>query len=99
MRSPVESFLEMMAAEKGAAQNTLEGYRRDVEQFLEFCNSDLKKITEDDISDFMKYLGGLRRSPRTVARKLSAIREFFKFLYTEKEIKDNTAAEIGRAHV
>ena len=37
IRYPVESFLEMMAAEKGAAQNTIEAYRRDIEQFLEYC--------------------------------------------------------------
>ena len=44
IRYPVESFLEMMAAEKGAAQNTIEAYRRDIEQFLEYCATDnLKK--------------------------------------------------------
>ncbi len=95
IRYPVESFLEMMAAEKGAAQNTIEAYRRDIEQFLECCATDnLKKISEDDISDFMQYLGKQQRSPKTVARKLSAIREFFKFLYTEKDIKENPAANL-----
>lgn len=93
--SPVDSFLEMMSAERGAAQNTLEAYRRDVNQFLDFCAGiDLRKISQDDISDFIQELGKSRRQPKTVARKLSAIREFFKFLYTEKEIKTNPAIDI-----
>jgi len=91
----VDSFLEMMAAEKGAAQNTLEAYRRDVEQFLDYCAADnVKNVTEDDISDFMQYLGSRQYSPKTAARKLSAIREFFKFLYTEKDINENPAAGV-----
>ena len=95
MRHPVDNFLEMMSAEKGAAQNTLDAYRRDVEQFLLFCKeADLKNITQDDISDFVQFLGQKHFAPKTVARKLSAIREFFRFLYTEKEIEDNPAMDI-----
>lgn len=91
----VDSFLAMMSAERGAAQNTLEAYQRDVEKFLDFCKEDeLKNICQDDIADYIQFLGKRALSPKTVARKLSAIREFFKFLYTEKEIKDNPAADI-----
>lgn len=91
----VDSFLAMMSAERGAAQNTLEAYQRDVNQFLFFCKEDeLKNICQDDIADYIQFLGKRALSPKTVARKLSAIREFFKFLYTEKEIKDNPAADI-----
>lgn len=91
----VDSFLAMMSAERGAAQNTLEAYQRDVNQFLVFCKEDeLKNICQDDIADYIQFLGKRTLSPKTVARKLSAIREFFKFLYTEKEIKDNPAADI-----
>lgn len=91
----VNRFLEMMSAERGASANTLEAYGRDVEEFLTYCGSlALKEISRDDVGDFVQYLGREGRSPKTVARKLSAVREFFKFLYTEKDIKDNPAADV-----
>ena len=91
----VNRFLEMMSAERGASANTLEAYGRDVEEFLTYCGGmALKEISRDDVGDFVQYLGREGRSPKTVARKLSAVREFFKFLYTEKDIKDNPAADV-----
>lgn len=80
--------MEMMSAERGASANTLEAYGRDVEEFLTYCGGmALKEISRDDVGDFVQYLGRVGRSPKTVARKLSAVREFFKFLYTEKTLK------------
>lgn len=91
----VNRFLEMMSAERGASANTLEAYGRDVEEFLTYCGGmALKEISRDDVGDFVQYLGREGLSPKTVARKLSAVREFFKFLYTEKDIKDNPAADV-----
>lgn len=91
----VNRFLEMMSAERGASANTLEAYGRDVEEFLTYCGGlALKEISRNDVGDFVQYLGRVGRSPKTVARKLSAVREFFKFLYTEKDIKDNPAADV-----
>lgn len=94
--SVVSRFLEMMSAERGAAQNTLEAYGRDVSQFLEYCgNVSLKNISADDIADFVQYLSKKEQlSSKTVARKISAVREFFKFLYTDKIIKENPAADV-----
>ncbi|MFR1031539.1 MAG: tyrosine-type recombinase/integrase [Alphaproteobacteria bacterium] len=90
----VNRFLEMMSAERGASANTLEAYGRDVEEFDIRWGMELKEISRDDVGDFVQYLGREGRSPKTVARKLSAVREFFKFLYTEKDIKDNPAADV-----
>lgn len=91
----IDSFLEMMAAEKGAAQNTLEAYRRDLEQFVEITAvCDISDFSKTDVSEFMQELGRRQLAPKTVARKLSAVREYFKFLFSEKEIKDNPTANI-----
>lgn len=91
----VNRFLEMMSSERGASANTLEAYGRDVEEFLTYCGGmALKEISRDDVGDFVQYLGREGRSPKTVVRKLSAVREFFKFLYTEKDIKDNPAVDV-----
>lgn len=91
----IDSFLEMMAAEKGAAQNTIAAYRRDLNQFFEFVSvRSVKDITKNDVTAFMQDLGKQKRSPKTMARKLSALKEYFKFLYSEKEVRDNPSANI-----
>ena len=90
----VEEFLKMMAAEKGAAINTLEAYERDLRQFTEFCGSNLKEIFAEDIAAFVRDLSSRGMTAKTISRKLSAVREFFKFLYSENEIKINPALNI-----
>ncbi len=90
----VEEFLKMMAAEKGAAISTLEAYERDLRQFTEFCGSNLKEISAEDITAFVRDLSSRGMTAKTISRKLSAVREFFKFLYSENEIKINPALNI-----
>ena len=93
--SEIESFLEMMAAEKGSSQNTLSSYQTDLEQFTDYSElSAIKQITADVICRFIWHLHEQQYAPKTLARKLSAIREFCKFLYSEKIIDTNPAAEI-----
>ncbi len=90
----IELFLDMMAAEKGASINTIEAYRRDLEQFCAFIKCDESMVESDDINAFVADLGSRGFSPKTMARKLSAVREFYKFLYIEKKIRTNPAANI-----
>lgn len=91
----VENFLEMMTAERGASQNTVEAYRRDLDLFLTyFPNKDYKSFSKTDISEFIQEQSRKGFAPKTVARRLSAIKEFFKFLFSEKEVKDNPALNI-----
>ncbi len=91
----VDDFLEMMSAERGASVHTLDAYRRDVEQFWACCSENTPKaVSRDDISDFVVFLSRQGFSSKTIARKLSAVREYFKFLYSEKEIEENPAINI-----
>lgn len=90
-------FLDMMAAEKGAAVNTIAAYESDVEQFFEFIKEkDLRDVSSEDVSGYVRYLSGQSFAPKTTARKLSAIREFFKFLFSEKEIRENPSLGVSR---
>jgi integrase/recombinase XerD len=79
----IEAFLEMMSAERGAAENTLQSYRRD----LEDASSEIAGgLTDADTADIRAYLDGIAGrgfAPTSQARKLSALRQFFKFLYAE----------------
>ena len=93
--SEVENFLQMMSAEKGASMNTISAYERDLEQFLVFADiDDFSELSSDTIKCFLQYLSSQKFAPKTLARKLSAVREFCKFLYSEKIINNNPAAEI-----
>ena len=89
----LESFLSMMVAERGAAQNTIENYQRDLEQFLTFVpKNNMADITDEDIYQFVQKLSRMNYAPKSIARKISALKEFFKFLFSEKEIKENPTA-------
>ncbi len=86
----LENFLEMLAAERGAAENTLAGYRRDLEDFSGFLGrKTLASAQSDDIS---AYLGDLNRrgfAETSQARRLSALKQFYKFLYAEGSREDD----------
>jgi integrase/recombinase XerD len=91
----VDSFEEMLAAERGAAGNTLESYRRDLSdcgQFLVSRQRELARADSEDLRAYMAALAAAGRSPRTAARRLSAIRQFYRFLFTEGLRSDDPAA-------
>ena len=88
----VDSFLEMMRAERGASQNTVMAYRRDLIDFLKYLEKTNQKLLTLDGAHLRGYLTYLRTqymSPKTQSRHLSAIREFYRFLYSEDLIKEN----------
>ncbi|MEW9805645.1 site-specific tyrosine recombinase XerD [Mesorhizobium marinum] len=79
----IEAFLEMMSVERGAADNTLANYRRDLEDATETIKGGLAGAGADDIR---AYLGGMAArgfAASSQARRLSTLRQFFKFLYAE----------------
>lgn len=91
----LEDFLEMMTAERGSSENTIEAYRRDIKEFWSFIKKqNPQDINKEDISNYLQALKKAGRATRTVNRKLSAVREYFRFLYTEKEIKTIPTAHI-----
>ncbi len=90
----LDSFLEMMVAERGASARTIESYRRDLEDlsaFLTVRNIVLHKAKASDLQEYMRTVAKQFLSPKTQARRLSAIHEFYRFLYSEDIIKKNPA--------
>jgi integrase/recombinase XerD len=91
----LEIFLEMMAAERGAAPNTLMAYRRDLEDFL--GSMDRRGLRDEDVTqgDIRDYLGEISAggaAATTAARRLSAVRQYFRFLFSEGIRPDDPAA-------
>ena len=93
----VERFLEMLAAERGAAANTLAAYARDLSaygDFLRSCGKSLKDSSPDDIRAYLETVAADGMARSTAARKLSAIRQFHRFLHGDGLAKDNPATAI-----
>jgi integrase/recombinase XerD len=91
----VALFLDMLAAERGAQINTLAAYRRDLADFTAHLARSGKSVAAATTDDLRAHLGdlaarGLR--PATVARRLSAMRQLYRFLYAEGQRKDDPAA-------
>jgi len=93
----IELYLEMLAAERGAAANTLEAYRRDLEDFSGKLSERGRAIASADGDEIRRYLASLSDrgfSAASLARRLSAIRQLYRFLYAEGLRKDDPAAAI-----
>jgi integrase/recombinase XerD len=92
-------FLDMLAAERGAAANTLAAYRRDLEDYLAFLAETGTTPAEAQpatISGFLVSLEERGLKSSSAARRLSAVRQFHKFLYAEAYAPaDPTAAAAG----
>ncbi|MCX7302865.1 MAG: site-specific tyrosine recombinase XerD [Hyphomicrobiales bacterium] len=79
----IEAFLEMMSVERGASQNTLASYRRDLEDAAQATGG---RLADAGATDIRAYLGEIAQrgfAASSQARKLSTLRQFFKFLYAE----------------
>lgn len=82
----LRAFLAMAAAEKGAARNTLDAYRRDLDDYMAQLGaqgSSVETASVADIRGYLQSLSGAGYKPATIARRLSALRQFHGFLYAE----------------
>ena len=96
-RHHLESFLEMLGAERGAAANTLQAYRRDIDHFGLFLTARRKPLNEAEANDVRAYLEHLHKlglSAATAARRLSAVKQFHEFLRADGIRDDDPCALI-----
>ena len=95
----IDIFIESLAAEKGRSAKTLDAYRSD----LELATVHIGDLAAADNNKIQEYFSGLSKggmSPASLARKISAIRGFYKFLNLEKIINNNPASgtEMPKLH-
>src|SRR5262244_712475 len=91
----IELFLDMIAAERGGAKNTLAAYARDLADFsaeLGKAGRSIARASTEDLRGYLASLGKRRFAASSVARRLSAIRQFYRFLYAEGRRSDDPAA-------
>jgi integrase/recombinase XerD len=94
----VRLFLEYLAVEKGLAANTILAYRRDLERFLGFLKSrkfDLWGADENVLVLFIHRESSSGLSARSLARMISALRSFFRFLVLSGFFKKDPASDLA----
>ena len=90
-------FLDMLMAERGAAAHTIEAYTRDISDFLAYLASQgvgARGADADHLRGYLEGLAGRGLAPTSRARKLSAIRQFFRFLFGEGLRADDPSSAI-----
>jgi len=93
-RRLIGAFLEMMAAEAGAARNTLLAYQRDLAGASELLDGRLAAAAPNELKRLSEAWLPLKRA--TVARKAASLRRFFGFLHDEKMRPDDPSAALPR---
>ena len=93
----LESFLEMLAVERGARAATLEAYRRDLTMFAGFLGArgvELSAAERTHVRAFLAKASGAGLAPATLARRLSALRRFYGFLHAEAIRGDDPTSNV-----
>ena len=90
-------FLDFLKDDKKLSDNTLQSYRRDIEQYEKYV-SDNKinylKVTEETILEYMEYLREENKKESTISRSLASIRSFYQYLIRVKKIKKDPTMTI-----
>lgn len=90
MNKIVDNFLNYLGIEKNYSIHTVKNYQHDLDVFLKFLkNKQVNNINYNDIRNYLSFLYEKKYSKTTVARHISTLRSFFKYLYREKIISDN----------
>jgi integrase/recombinase XerD len=91
-RALFETFLDMLAAERGASANTIDAYRRDLNELGLWLDGEGLALTDVSARHLARYAGAMGQAglaPASRARKLSAVRQVFKFLAADEVIADD----------
>lgn len=105
MPHEIDFFLEALVAEQGASPRTESAYRRDLTDLFQFLTArgvDFAAAKKEDLQAYVHQLAAQHLSAKTQARRLSAIKSFYRFLYSEDVVADNpsdyvVAPKIGHA--
>lgn len=88
-RNSIEPFIDYLSIERGLSPNTLQAYRRDLCQFRDWLKKEFLQVDSALIGNYLATLREKGNKSRTLNRKLSVVRMFYKFLYTEGKIDHN----------
>ena len=96
----IDNFLQYLLSEKRFSKHTVNAYRTDLHQFISFIDSDFEISSLSDVNDkivrsWLVYMSDRGLSPRSINRKLSSLKSYYKFKLRSGEIKNNPAININ----
>ena len=97
MEKQVKLFLDFLKDDKKLSDNTLQSYRRDIEQYEKYVSENkinYLKATEETILEYMEYLREENKKESTISRSLASIRSFYQYLIRIKKIKKDPTMTI-----
>ncbi|MBU6154691.1 MAG: tyrosine recombinase, partial [Bdellovibrionales bacterium] len=89
MKTLIDQFIQYLKIDKGASVHTLTSYRRDLIQFEALNQTPLLERSEKDIESFLSSLRKKGQEASSRARKISALRQFYKFLIREEHLSED----------
>ena len=100
----IQDYLQHIKLERGLSANSVQSYRRDLEEFKSFTK--LKNpgmVSTAEFTRYVRHLSELGRKPATIARKISSLKQFFSYLYDKALVRINpvvsfSAPRISRYH-
>ncbi len=97
--SLIEDFANWLAVERGFSKHTVRNYCADVHLFFEVTGSDWRKVNRNDIEFFVNFISKHGSKPSSIARRLSSIRSFYKFLKMKGFISNIPISGVKRPKV
>ena len=97
MEKQIKLFLEFLENDKKLSSNTLQSYKRDIEQYQEYIEKNslnYLKIDSQDIEEYFEVLKGMDKKTSTISRNLATIRAFYQYLLRTKKIKNDPTVGI-----
>ena len=97
MEKQVKLFLDFLKDDKKVSDNTLQSYRRDIEQYERYIAENrinYLKVTEETILEYMEYLREENKKESTISRSLASIRSFYQYLIRIKKVKKDPTMTI-----
>ena len=92
----VDEFKDYLLIDKHYSTNTIDSYNRDLLKFYDFIKSkNIQVIEKNNIKDYIKFLGENNINERSIARNISSLKSFYKYLMIEKIITDNPLDSIS----
>lgn len=90
----VKSFLNYLKVYKNYSELTIKNYYNDLTEFSIYIKKDLTRVKKEDIKSYLKYLFDKDNSNRTISRKISTLKSFYKYLKENDVIKSSPALSI-----
>lgn len=90
MKKNLNLFLEYLECEKNYSINTINSYEKDINEFIEFTNKkNMKNPNYNDIREYLSYMYDKKYKSKTIARHISSLKSFYKYMFRNKIINEN----------